>query len=305
MTNAISIKGTREGLTITMATGDLSRLTGDLANHLALQGRFFRGGKVAIALAGRLVTREELERLGALLGEYQMTLRTVITSDEQTAAAAEEMGLHVVAEGELAAKRTAAPSEGATRPAPVDAAADEEATPGTSHPPVDRDAAPAGAAAPSVDAPQRGGNGDTHPAEAPLVAAGSAGRAPAVASAAPRPAAAEGDHAVFLRRNVRSGQVVRHTGHVVIMGDVNPGAEVWATGDVIVWGRLRGSVRAGAAGNIEAVVCALEMRPAQLRIGDCIARPADDERKAPAHPEIARARDGAIVVEAWSNPRGV
>jgi len=298
MTNAISIKGTREGLTITLATGDLGRLTGDLANHLALQGRFFRGGKVAIALAGRLVTREEIERLGALLGEYQMTLRTVITSDEQTAAVAEEMGLHVVAEGELAAKRAgAAPQAAPVEPVVVEGATPEPpAPPEPPEPTVEREASPAAPPDLFERPPQRGGNGDAHPAAA----------VPAPAPAPePRPAPAEGDLAVFLRRNVRSGQVVRHTGHVVIMGDVNPGAEVWATGDVIVWGRLRGSVRAGAAGNIEAVVCALEMRPAQLRIGDCIARPADDERKAPAHPEIARARDGAIVVEAWSNPRGV
>lgn len=288
MTNAISIKGTREGLTITMATGDLGRLTDDLAQHLAMQGRFFRGGKVALALGGRLVTRDELERLNALLDGHKMTLRTIITSDEQTALAAQEMGMHVVADGSLGADAPAA----APPPPPEEALAEAEEAPA------------------QVEEPSNGDGDDTAPLfDDPPPASGPARTAaPATApqtATAPRTATADGEHAVFLRRNVRSGQVVHHTGNVVILGDVNPGAEVWATGDVIVWGRLRGSVRAGASGNVEAVVCALEMRPLQLRIGDCIARPDDDDHKAPARPEMARAQDGAIVVEAWTSARGV
>ncbi len=98
MSNAISIKGTRDGLTITMATGDFGRLIEDLGSHLKMQGQFFRGGKVALRLGGRLVAKEELERVAALLESNQMALRTILTSDEQTAAAAQEMGLHVVTE---------------------------------------------------------------------------------------------------------------------------------------------------------------------------------------------------------------
>jgi len=46
--------------------------------------------------------------------------------------------------------------------------------------------------------------------------------------------------ALLIRRTVRSGQVVRNAGTIVIIGDVNPGAEVIAEGDIIVWGKLRG-----------------------------------------------------------------
>ena len=45
--------------------------------------------------------------------------------------------------------------------------------------------------------------------------------------------------AVYLRRTLRSGRSVRHAGHVIVVGDVNSGAEIIAEGDVIVWGHLR------------------------------------------------------------------
>lgn len=70
-----------------------------------------------------------------------------------------------------------------------------------------------------------------------------------------------GESAVLVRRTLRSGYSLEHAGHVVIIGDVNPGAQVVASGDVVVWGRLRGLVHAGAEGNEEAVVCALDLSP--------------------------------------------
>lgn len=297
MSNAISIKGTRDGLTITMATGDFGRLIEDLGSHLKMQGQFFRGGKVALRLGGRLVAKEELERVAALLESNQMVLRTILTSDEQTAAAAQEMGLHVVTEEgtpePAAAVSQALPAEPV---APVEPAEPAEPDEETAALPSAQTAAPEPLAVPPA-APAL--------EEQPL-AEPPAPRAPAVAPAARlQTSDADGERAFFLRRNVRSGQVVRHTGSVVIVGDVNPGAEIWATGDVIVWGRLRGTVRAGSSGNADAVICALEMHPLQLRIGDCIARPDDADRKGRPYPEIARVRDGAVVVEPWTAGRGV
>ncbi len=81
----------------------------------------------------------------------------------------------------------------------------------------------------------------------------------------------EWSEGLLFHRTLRSGQSLRHPGHVIIIGDVNPGAEVIAGGDVVVWGRLRGAVHAGAAGNDESLVCALDLRPMQLRIGSHIA----------------------------------
>lgn len=106
--------------------------------------------------------------------------------------------------------------------------------------------------------------------------------------------------ALFVHRTVRSGQVIQHAGTVVVYGDVNPGAEVIAEGDVLVWGKLRGVVHAGASGNENAIVGALILAPTQLRIGGQIARAPDGKRPGHAPAEIARVRNGQIVVEPWT-----
>jgi septum site-determining protein MinC len=133
-----------------------------------------------------------------------------------------------------------------------------------------------------------------------------AGRAIGIATRpAIRPAAApardtETDGALLVMRTLRSGQVLRHHGHVTIIGDVNPGAELIAGGSAIVWGRLRGTVHAGALGDSSAVVCALELMPSLLRIADLMSRTPDQR---PTGPEMARIDDGQIVVEQWEGSR--
>jgi septum site-determining protein MinC len=107
-----------------------------------------------------------------------------------------------------------------------------------------------------------------------------------------------GTEGVLIRRTLRSGRTVHSTGHVVVYGDVNPGAEIIAVGDVLVWGRLRGNVHAGAEGDESAVVCALDMTPTQLRIAGYIVTSPPEKRHKP-RPEVALVRDGQIVVEAW------
>jgi len=106
------------------------------------------------------------------------------------------------------------------------------------------------------------------------------------------------DKATVVQRTVRSGQSVRHPGHVVIIGDVNPGAEIVAGGSIVVWGRLRGLVHAGALGDENAVICALDLAPTQLRIGKHISR-SPEVRPSKAVPEKASVRDGRIVAVPW------
>ncbi|HAF62553.1 MAG TPA: septum site-determining protein MinC, partial [Anaerolineaceae bacterium] len=64
----------------------------------------------------------------------------------------------------------------------------------------------------------------------------------------------------------RSGMKVNYPGSVVVLGDVNPGAEIMADGNVIIWGCVRGQVTAGAKGDKQAVICALELKPIQVQI---------------------------------------
>jgi septum site-determining protein MinC len=109
--------------------------------------------------------------------------------------------------------------------------------------------------------------------------------------------ALQGDKAVLIKRTLRSGHSIKHPGHVTIIGDVNPGAEIVAGGNVVVWGRLRGTVHAGAQGDEDAVVCALDLSPTQLRIAEQISI-TPPQRKRPK-PEIARLEDGKVIAEAW------
>lgn len=109
----------------------------------------------------------------------------------------------------------------------------------------------------------------------------------------------DGSTGLMIRRTVRSGRRVHSQGHIVVFGDVNAGAEIIAGGDVIVWGRLRGNVHAGANGDENAVICALDMTPTQLRIAGHITTSPDDKRRKPK-PETAFIRNNQIVVETWT-----
>ncbi len=91
---------------------------------------------------------------------------------------------------------------------------------------------------------------------------------------------------VYLQMTVRSGMDIRHQGNVIIMGDVNPGGEIFAAGDIIVWGRLRGIAHAGYPNNPQCLIMALQMEPTQLRIADRVAR-APETPPPQFEPEIA------------------
>lgn len=112
------------------------------------------------------------------------------------------------------------------------------------------------------------------------------------------------DNHLIIKETVRSGRLIQADGSVIIIGDVNPGAQIIAGGDVIVWGRLRGLVHAGAMGDNRAVICALMLNPTQLRIAEQIAI-APEEKQTAVLPEQALIRNGQIVAEAWQPTRTI
>ncbi len=225
----ITIKGIRQGLLVTL--GDEGWANRDWsAELLALDARlgaspsFFRGGRVALDVGARGLTRSEIDDARALLARHRVELWAVVSANPDTEAAAQELGLVI----ELGLPRPRDPGS-----APE---GDEVAIP-----------------------------------------------------------VAEG---LVVRRTLRSGQSLRHPGHIVVIGDVNPGAEVIAGGDIVVWGRVRGLVHAGALGDEGAVICALDLAPTQLRIAGTIARSPEERRRKPV-PEMATAREGQIVAVPW------
>jgi septum site-determining protein MinC len=109
----------------------------------------------------------------------------------------------------------------------------------------------------------------------------------------------QGESAVMIRRTMRSGFKVAYQGHVVVLGDVNPGAEIVASGSIVVWGRLRGTAHAGAEGDEGAVVCALDLSPTQLRIAAKAATTPQDQEQ--PQPEIASIKENQIIAEPWQH----
>lgn len=102
----------------------------------------------------------------------------------------------------------------------------------------------------------------------------------------------------FYRRTLRSGQVIRYPGNVVIIGDVNPGSEVYAGGNVIVIGSLKGNIYAGYSGNTKAIISALKFQPRILQIANIMTRSPEDDEKT-YYPEVAKIKEGTIIVEPY------
>ena len=103
--------------------------------------------------------------------------------------------------------------------------------------------------------------------------------------------------ALFISKTLRSGTRIEFPGHVVVLGDVNPGAEIVAEGNIIIWGRLRGAVHAGSKGDESAKVCALDFAPMQLRVAEQVVN--SKKEKQIAGPVVAFVRNERIVVESW------
>ena len=223
MPDAISIKGIREGLLITLSDGEPWNDTfRALLARIEQSVDFFKGARLALALGPRPLSVAELSNVRSVLSEHNVTLWAVLSDSPATVNSAQSLGLNIALPSTL---------------------------------------------------PQTQPDPETNPEE-------------------------DRESAVLARLTLRSGRSVRHAGHVVIIGDVNPGAEIMAGGNIVVWGRLRGVAHAGADGDETAVVCALDLSPTQLRIARFIAT--SPSRKGEAGPEMARLKNGHIVAERWS-----
>lgn len=101
--------------------------------------------------------------------------------------------------------------------------------------------------------------------------------------------------ALWLDKTLRSGTRIEYDGNVVVVGDVNPGAEIVASGDILVWGRLRGAVHAGAGQKESGSVSALEMKPTRVQIGDEIGNPP----KMGSGPQKISLKNGKFLAKSW------
>lgn len=100
----------------------------------------------------------------------------------------------------------------------------------------------------------------------------------------------------FSYETLRSGGDIQFDGHVVVIGDVNPGGRVIASGNIIILGYLRGIAHAGSKGDKNCFVVAERLAPIQLRIANAIAI-ASAKNQIVEEPLIAKISDDTIVIE--------
>ncbi len=215
------IKGTREGLLVTVGDGEWSDVQTSLLTQIEERGEFFKGARLALDVGRRSLHAAEMGSLRDKLSDCNIALWAVLSQSTVTEQTAQVLG--------LATRMSALKKEQATQ------------------------------------LPEK-----NNPIE----------------------------EAVFFQKTVRSGNRIASKGHVVIVGDVNPGAEILAGGSVVIWGRLRGSVHAGCSGSDGAVVCALEINPTQLRIANIFWT--NTRKKKKIGPEMARILRDQVIIEPWN-----
>ena len=95
---------------------------------------------------------------------------------------------------------------------------------------------------------------------------------------------------------VRSGDKISSNGNLIIIGDVNPGAQISARKNIYVWGKLCGVAIAGINGDENCKIASLYLNPLQLRINTTVAI-GPKEKPLNHYPEIALLEFGRIVIK--------
>lgn len=106
-----------------------------------------------------------------------------------------------------------------------------------------------------------------------------------------------GDETTLLHRgSLRSGHLIKHSGSVIILGNVNQGAEIIATGNIIILGHAKGLVHAGCSGYDDAIIFALDLDPIQLRISSIITYIPKNEKRV-KNPSYAYIDEDTIYIK--------
>lgn len=99
----------------------------------------------------------------------------------------------------------------------------------------------------------------------------------------------------FHKGSLRSGSKVEYEGSIVVIGDVNAGAEVIAGENVVVLGNLRGVAHAGAKGNKKAIIAAAKIESPQIRIANIVKELEKNEEETKR--EYAYVEENEIILE--------
>ena len=230
----------------------------ELRNYLGRFRDLYANGEVTVDIGRRMLADDQRVRLQKVIeSESGLAVRQFWCSP--TILEAERQRLNdMLAEQQFVARQYSGPASPDDDPAP-----DLQAQPGTSG--AERDESPA-----------------ANPAE------------PGQTDNTPDPAPDLGVTAAVIQGTWRAGDVLRAPGNVVIMGNVNPGAQIIAVGDILVFGALRGMAHAGADGNAAATIVAMSAANPDLRIGD-YRWLADEPASSTASTPNPRAKTGPII----------
>jgi hypothetical protein len=293
----ISARGTEEGLILRIdGKAEWDEVLQEIELFLGGRKRFFEGGEIAIEWIERLPTKDQSQylesylkdnfgigivqrkrRLQKLLG--QRKAGGVSSSDLSEELSGESVG-HLVDQSDLFPADSSSAGFSSGSPA-IDSLLErvEKLSQGDSYEGLARE----GALAFASDAPYQGGSYTERVSQflgADLLFD-------------------EEANARIVFGTLRSGQRVETPFSLIVIGDVNPGADIIAGGDVLVMGSLRGTAHAGAYEDdtLDRVVIALQMQPMQLRIGSVVSRGGSEVGRGP---EVAKIDNRMIVVEPYS-----
>lgn len=107
----------------------------------------------------------------------------------------------------------------------------------------------------------------------------------------------ENSETYFFKGGIRSGQKLEFDGSIVVIGDVNSGAEVIAGDNIVVLGALRGLAHAGAKGNMKAIIASQKIECPQLRIANIVKEIEKEEVEGEETKKFASIIDEKIVLE--------
>jgi septum formation inhibitor MinC len=308
-TPAVRIVGRGDGVVVQVnqASGAWPQTLEMLDAHLSQANGFFRGERITVELGLQPVAGPDLQQLLNMLAQQEIGLRLLKTSNEKVYQLAQDLGLPV--DWQSAELSPLHPDESA-----VGANANWEVLLSGKRPPAqivaDFQMPPA-----IIDAIADAMHQGAVTGKPSKVGMHEQSIAPAIHSTLianptdPDLVQRLSAPPYLYRGNLRSGQIFRHAGSVVVIGDVNPGAQVVSASDVYIWGKLRGIVHAGAMGDEKAIVGALDFDPIQVRIAGHIAISPKAEARDPGRwfwkrdragrPEIAQVLEDRIVVDQW------
>ncbi|MBQ7564843.1 MAG: septum site-determining protein MinC [Lachnospiraceae bacterium] len=103
----------------------------------------------------------------------------------------------------------------------------------------------------------------------------------------------------FYKGIVRAGDVIEADTDIIVLGDVNAGGEVISSGNIIILGTLYGTARAGARGNEDSFIVALDLKPTKLCIGEKAVNVFSKRGffKSKATPKIVFVKEEGLAVE--------